>query len=259
MTPAAGAALLPVRRTPVSCTIIAMNERDRIGRAIASVHGLVDEVLVVDSGSTDGTQEFATSLGARVIVHRFEGFGPQKRFAEDQAAHDWILNLDADEWLSEKLREELHVLLSCERPLASSYKMRVTIVYPQRETPFPFADFRRCLRLYDKRVTRFAESLVHDTVPDMPDTMMLKGRVYHKSLRSLSHLVRKQLDYFALQKREKRRSRAVLIGRSFVEFPLQFLKLYFLRRHCFGGLYGFWIAITGAFMRWLRLLILAGY
>jgi glycosyltransferase involved in cell wall biosynthesis len=244
---------------PVTCTIIAKNEVDRIERAIRSVAGLVDEVLVIDSGSTDGTQALAESLGARVIHNDWVGYGPQKRFAEDQARNDWILNLDADEWLSDELREELRALFAQERLAASTYKMRVTIVYPHRETPAPFADSTICLRLYDRRITRFAASLVHDNVPEQPDTVMLKGRVLHRSFRSMAEVVRKELAYFELQTKEKRKAGWVLALRIPIELPFQFFRFYILARHCFGGLYGFAIAVTVAYMRFLRLILLRGW
>lgn len=244
---------------PVTCTIIAKNEVDRIERAIRSVSGLVDEVLVIDSGSTDGTQALAESLGARVIHNDWAGYGPQKRFAEDQARNDWILNLDADEWLSDELREELRALLMQERIPASTYKMRVTIVYPHRETPAPFADSTICLRLYDRRIARFAASLVHDNVPEQPDTVMMKGRVLHRSFRSMAEVVRKELAYFELQTKEKRKAGWVLALRIPIEFPFQFFRFYLLARHCFGGLYGFAIAVTVAYMRFLRLILLRGW
>ena len=198
--------------TPVTCTIIAKNEVDRIGRAIASVRGLVAEILVIDSGSTDGTQALAESLGARVVFNEWVGYGQQKRFAEDQARSDWILNLDADEWLSDELRAELFGLLATP-PKVSTYKMRVTIVYPHREQAAPFADSTICLRLYDKTRARFRDSTVHDNVPEERDTMMLRGRVWHKSFRSLADVVRKELAYFELQKTVKRKNRAELLLR----------------------------------------------
>jgi len=244
---------------PVTCTIIAKNEIDRIERAIRSVAGLVDEVLVIDSGSTDGTQALAESLGARVIHNDWVGYGPQKRFAEDQARNDWILNLDADEWLSDELREELRALFTQERLASSTYKMRVTIVYPHRETPAPFADSTICLRLYDRRITRFAASLVHDNVPEQPDTVMLKGRVLHRSFRSMAEVVRKELAYFELQTKEKRKAGWVLALRIPIELPFQFFRFYILARHCFGGLYGFAIAVTVAYLRFLRLILLRGW
>ena len=82
---------------PLSIFIIARDEADRIGRTIAAVRGLSDDIVVIDSGSTDGTQAIATDLGARVIERDWPGYGPQKRFAEEQCRHPWLLNLDADE------------------------------------------------------------------------------------------------------------------------------------------------------------------
>lgn len=91
----------------VSLAIITLNEADCIERCIRSCHGLVDDVVVVDSGSTDGTAERARALGARVELHPFDNFGAQKNRAVDLALGEWVLNLDADEWLSDELREEM--------------------------------------------------------------------------------------------------------------------------------------------------------
>ena len=244
---------------PVSCTIIARNEADRIARAINSVRGLVDEVIVIDSGSTDGTQALCESLGARVIHNDWVGYGPQKRFAEDCARNDIILNIDADEWLSDDLRDELRSLFSQPSLPAATYKMRVTIVYPHREEPAPFADSTICLRLYDKRQARFANSLVHDNVPETADCLMLRGRMLHKSFRRLADVVRKELTYFELQATEKQKSRLGLLFRLMIEFPWQFFRYYILARHCFGGVYGFALSIVLAFMRFMRLAIFLGF
>ena len=91
----------------ISAVIITLNEQDNIGRCIDSVQGVADEVLVVDSGSTDATYRIATEMGARVISHAWEGYSAQKNFANGEAAHPWILSLDADECLSEELRQAL--------------------------------------------------------------------------------------------------------------------------------------------------------
>ena len=243
---------------PVTCTIIAFNEADRIARAIRSVAGLAGEVLVVDSGSTDGTQDIARSLGARVVFNPWTGFGPQKRFAEDAACHDWILNLDADEWLGEDLRAELQALLAGNDLPARSFRMKMTMVYPQRQKPCLLADYHNYIRLYDRRATRFADSLVHDEVPATADARQLQAPALHQSFRSLSHLVRKELDYYALQKSALRKSKLALALRLPFEFPLQFIKFYILRHHIFGGAYGLVLSLVIAFMRWLRLLILMG-
>ena len=243
----------------VTCTIIALNEADRVGLTIASVRGLVDEVLVIDSGSTDGTQALCEKLGARVVVNAWSGYGPQKRLSEDLATNDILLNLDADEWLSDAARDELAVLFAAPELLRKSYRLLVTQVYPGRERPALFADANNCLRLYDRRVTRFAASLVHDEVAPTPDVGQVEGPVYHRSFRSLAHLVTKEVAYFKLQATELKKGRGWLFARALAEFPLQFLKFYVLRRHMFGGLYGLVLSLSLAFVRWLRLFILAGF
>lgn len=245
-------------RLPVTCTIIAQNERDRIGRTIDSVRDLAAEVLVIDSGSTDGTQEFCRSLGARVIENSWPGFGPQKRFAEENAAHDWILNLDADEWLGEALRAEFAALIAAGEPAAKTWRMRMTLVHPHRERPHLFADFHDYVRFYDRRAARFPTSLTHDEVKPLPGAPQFRAPAYHQSFRSFDHLVRKELDYYRQQKQELKKSRLALSLRLPFEFPLQFVKYYFGRGHVFGGVYGWQLATVLAFMRWLRLLILMG-
>jgi glycosyltransferase involved in cell wall biosynthesis len=245
---------------PVSCTIIAFNEADRIARTIESLQGLVDEVIVVDSGSTDGTQALCEKLGARVVHNPWTGFGPQKRFAEDQAKNDIILNLDADEWLIEPLREEIRAILAQPTLPAKSFRMRMTMVYPHRDKPCLFADYHNYVRLYDRRATRFANSLAHDEVPPTPDAIQLRAPAYHQSIRSLAHIVTKGVSWYGLQKKERKTKGSLqLMVRLLIELPFQFFKYYVVRRHIFGGLYGLLFSVTVAFTRWLRICILAGY
>ncbi|MFC1567274.1 glycosyltransferase family 2 protein [Thermodesulfobacteriota bacterium] len=90
----------------ISIAVIAMNEADRIGRLLKSAK-FADEVVVVDSGSTDGTQDLCEKLGARVIFNEWPGYAPQKQFAMEQATSEWILNLDADEEISDALAAEI--------------------------------------------------------------------------------------------------------------------------------------------------------
>ncbi len=95
----------------LSCCIIAHNEGDRIERCIRAAQPIVDEIVVVDSGSTDDTVAKAKALGAKVFYNAWDGYGPQKRFAEDCATHDWILNLDADEVVTPELAREIAALM----------------------------------------------------------------------------------------------------------------------------------------------------
>ena len=91
----------------LSVVIITFNEEENIGKCIDSVHEVADEVVVVDSFSTDRTIEIATAKGARIIQHKFEGHIQQKNFAKEQATHNWVLSIDADETLSEELKQSI--------------------------------------------------------------------------------------------------------------------------------------------------------
>lgn len=239
--------------------MITLNESDRVERAIRSVEGIADEIIVVDSGSSDGTIALCQRLGAKVIHNPWPGYGPQKRFAEDQASHDWILNLDADEWLSEGLRGELKAVLSAPLPASRSFRLRVRIVYPRRETPAPFAHFHTYVRFYNRNSTRFRDSLAHDEVPPTDDVVDLKGEMLHKSYRDFAHIVTKTIGYYELQRAERKRRGVRLPLRAFVELPFQFFKYYIIRRHIFGGADGFAYAVALAIGRWCRVFILNGW
>jgi glycosyltransferase involved in cell wall biosynthesis len=98
-------------RPPLSVTIIALNEENNIARAIESVRGFAQEILVVDAGSVDRTVEIAGHLGAKIITNPWRGYGQQKNYASAQAKHDWILNIDADEEVSPELGIEIQQTL----------------------------------------------------------------------------------------------------------------------------------------------------
>ena len=194
-----------------------------------------------------------------MLHNPFLGYGPQKRFAEEQARNDWILNLDADEWLSEELRRELVALLAEPMPDERTVQMRTRIVYPGHDKPNPFADFHTYVRLYNRRKVRFRDSLAHDEVVPTADVVRMQGEILHGSFRSVAHVVTKMVSYFELQKRERKRASGRAGLRLAYEFPFQFLKYYLFRGHIFGGRAGFVYAMTLAFSRWLRLIILAGW
>ena len=105
----------------LSVTIITLNEATHIEACLASV-AWADEVLVVDSGSTDGTPDLARARGARVIVRGWPGYSEQKNFAAGEAAHDWILSVDADERVTPELASEIRAVLAAD-PREAGFRM----------------------------------------------------------------------------------------------------------------------------------------
>jgi glycosyltransferase involved in cell wall biosynthesis len=227
---------------PLSIFIIAFNEADRIGRTLAAVAGLSDDVVVVDAGSSDGTREVAETHGARVIVNAWPGYGPQKRFAEDRCRHPFVLNLDADEVATPALVAELRALFAAGEPRLPAFRLKIVTVYPGAERPRLFADHNDPVRLYDRRLMRYSPSLTDDRVMTGAHPIgRLDAPALHFSFRSIAHIASKIAGYADLQSIEKARRRPLWLLRlryRLLEFPLQFLKFYFLKRHVTGGLMG---------------------
>ncbi|MBU4344890.1 MAG: glycosyltransferase family 2 protein [Proteobacteria bacterium] len=111
-----------MKKSNLSIAVIAKNEVDRIGRLLKSVR-FADEVVVVDSGSTDGTQDVCKKLGAKVVFHEWPGYAAQKQFAMDYTTSEWILNLDADEEISGPLAEEIQHAIKNTGPDVSAFSM----------------------------------------------------------------------------------------------------------------------------------------
>ena len=241
-------------RAPVSCCIITKNEGDRIERCILSVRDIVDEIVVVDSGSEDDTVAKATSLGAKVFFNAWEGFGPQKRFAEDCATHDWILNLDADEVVTQELAREIAGLM-CSPDLLPAYRFRQVMIYPGHNRPRLWADSHNYVRLYDRRRVRFRSSLVHDTV-DTGEYQVgqLRGIAHHYSWRSLEHIRGKLDAYFELQLQENVTPVWYSALRLPLDYPREFMRYYIVRRHVTGGWFGLRLSHLCAASRIRRLL-----
>ena len=142
-------------KLPISCFIIAQDEADRITNTIESVIDFVDEVIVIDSGSTDGTQDLARQLGCKVFFNQWKGYGPQKRFGEDCAKNEWLLNLDADEYLSDEIKSEILQIFDDNNNHYNFFSMKVTSIYSNWKRPRIFSASHECVRLYNKRFGRF--------------------------------------------------------------------------------------------------------
>jgi glycosyltransferase involved in cell wall biosynthesis len=240
---------------PLSIFIIARDEADRIGRTIAAVRDLSDDIVVVDSGSTDATRALAESLGARVIDNAWPGYGLQKRFAEDQCRHDWLLNLDADEVVPPDLAAEIAALFAEGLPPKDAYKLRIAEIFPGEGAPHRFAYALAPVRLYRRSKGRYSPSPVHDRVDLSPEARIgrLSGTVHHFSVRSLGEQMDKLNAYSDAQADDlDQRGATLSVFRLVVEFPANFLKAYIGRRHALRGIYGFMTAMNYAFYRYLR-------
>ncbi len=243
-------------RLPLSVFIIARDEADRIARPIESVRDWVDEVIVIDSGSTDGTVETAENMGARAVFNPWPGYGPQKRFGEDQCRNDWILNLDADEEITPELSTEIQAKFADGSYLdADGWRIMIRDIYAHEAEPAPWAYGYHQIRLYDRRRGRFSQSTVHDTVRPEPGAKIanLKGIMAHRSIRSLEFQVGKYNRYSDMQVADlQTHGRKLPRMRLLTEFPTAFIKAYFVRRYRKYGWWGLILSINYAHARFLR-------
>lgn len=243
-------------KPPLSIFLITRNEADRLPRTLEAVASLSDDIVVVDSGSTDATVAVAEAHGARVVTNQpFPGYGPQKRLAEELCRHDWLLNIDADEVVPPDLAQEIAALFAAGEPAADAYRLRIAEIFPGEKAPHRLAYALSPVRLYRRDRGRYSASIVHDRVDLTPGARVarLKGTVHHFSVRSIGDQVAK-LNLYSDQQVQDLRQRGLHVPgwRLFVEFPAAFLKAYIGRRHIVRGRYGLITAMSFAFYRWLR-------
>jgi glycosyltransferase involved in cell wall biosynthesis len=235
----------------ISATLITCNEERNIARAIESLR-CCDEVVVVDSGSTDRTVELAANLGARVIENVWKGYAEQKNFAAEQAAHDWILSLDADETLSEALEAEIWGLKKAQ-PGCDAYTVPRMAQYLGRWILHSGWYPDRKVRLYDRRRAYWVGKFVHESVQVNGRVGQLQSNLLHFTCSSLSeHL--KTMERYTTLAAEEMVSQGRKVGYRHLLFdpPWTFFRSYVLQRGFLDGVEGLAIAYTAAFYNFLK-------
>lgn len=248
--------LEPADHAPVSLSvcIITLNEQDNLPRCLKSVAGLASQIVVVDSLSTDDTQQIAREAGAEVIERPFEGHVLQKQFALEKAREDWVICLDADEWLDDDLREAVRRVISSEGPTGTNgYELN-------RRNHYLGAWIDHCgwspewrLRLVRRGKARWTGTDPHDRLEADGQPARLSGRLCHRPYRSLAdHLgtVNRYTDIMVAQRLE-RGERAPLFA-LLLRPPARFLKMYLLRAGFLDGWRGFVVSAMGAFYVFLK-------
>ena len=242
-------------RPPVTVTIIALNEENNIARAIKSV-SWADEVIVIDSGSTDKTVQKAQMLGAKVIHNPWPGYGKQKNFAQDQASHDWILNIDADEEVSVQLEKEITEALgvcatgdSCPQGFFFPRKTFYLGRWIRHGGWYP----NHLTRLANRKNAQWTEPAVHEELKVNGEVRGLSEPLLHYTFSSiqdqiLTNLRFSKLGYMELRKRGQKQSLARLLFKP----TGKFIETYFFKKGFLDGLPGFIISVNAAHSMFLK-------
>ncbi|WP_342278258.1 glycosyltransferase family 2 protein [Candidatus Tisiphia endosymbiont of Myopa tessellatipennis] len=247
----------------ISAFIITKNEATRIARAINSVKDIVEEVIVVDSGSTDDTAQIARNLGVKVISNGWNGYVKQKTFGKNLCQNDWILNIDADEELSKELQDEIEfIFASNNQDNYLAYRTKIVTLHRNDDKIRCFAPYNKCIRLYNRKYSSFSDNNIttHDSVLFNLNISLqnkiydLNGIIYRRLGTSIEQLVAKANCYSSEQAEN-----LVKLGRSpsktriVTETMFYFFKSFFIRRYWVFGLDGFVDSMIFAFARFIRL------
>lgn len=236
----------------LTVTVITKNEAHNLSAALGSV-AWADEIVVVDSGSSDETTSIAKRFTPRVIEREFRGYGDQKNHAASLARHDWILSLDADERATPELRERIRGILKEDGP-ADGYSIPRRNIFwgawVRRGGLYP--DYQ--LRLFRRSAGRFVENAVHESVTVSGRVEALTEPLLHHSYRDLEDFVRRSNRYSTLSAQDwiRRGRRAGLLG--LVTRPLgRFFSMYIVHRGFLDGWRGFVLAVLYAEYVFLRM------
>lgn len=244
----------------VSATIITLNEEQNIKHACESV-AWADETIVVDSNSTDATRELAEACGARVITNAWPGFGAQKQFAVEQARHEWIFSLDADERVSNELKQSIEALRKKpDTELADGYEIARRTYYQQRWIRGGGWYPDRQLRLFRKSKGRWKQRHIHESVAMDTGARVerLQGDLLHYTAQDAAYHHRmigeRYAPLAALQMFEEGRRTSVLGVAS--AGPAAFIRSLILKGGLRDGFAGFTIASFAAHHAFLKHLML---
>ena len=238
----------------LSLYIITQNEELRLRSVLESVKGLVDEIVIVDSGSTDRTEEIARSYGARFLFHKWESVGHQVKWAEEQCAYRWVLRLDADEVVSPGLAEEI---LDIKRHgTKDGYILPRGDVFPGMKHANPWVKHYREIRLYCRDAWTMSGRIGHDDVVKVRSDATYGACRYfidHYSFISIHQIIKKHdVTSRRLAERaviqQKNYSPWRLVGCS----TLEFIKYYLLGRFFLLGWWGFIHCVNLSYFRFLK-------
>lgn len=240
----------------ISAVIIAKNEEKKIAGAIDSLQW-ADEILLVDSESTDQTKQIAENLGAKVVTQTWLGFSKQKQLAVDLAANDWIFSLDADEQVSEKLRDQILEIKKSLKP-ADGFKIPRLSFYMNRPIKHGgwYPDWQ--IRFFNRQKGKWKDVLIHESVEIDGRVEKLSGEIFHFSVENAAHHHRMIGERYAPLAAEQMFTN----GRKTSAFKVTtagltaFLQAFILKGGFLDGFAGFCIARFAAHHAFLKHLIL---
>lgn len=241
----------------LSTVIITCNEENNLQRSLPKLTWC-DEIIIVDSGSTDNTLEVCKKYGCKIYHRQFDGYGAQKQFAVSLASNNWVLCLDADEVLSDGLVDEIKEEMK--NPSAAGYLIPMTFVFMGKEFRYGKEAWRYFLRLFNKEAGTFNDRKVHEKIVLNGQQKKLKNNILHYSYRNITQYFNKfnkYSSYGAEMAYQQGKTRSLLM--IVLAIPLNFLKYYFVELNILNGICGFYWSVFNAFYHFVKYIKIREY
>lgn len=243
------------KKFPISLVVITLNEEDNIERCLKSV-SWVDDIVVLDSGSTDRTVELAKSLGARVFVEEWRGYRDQKARAVELAKNDWVLSLDADEALSVELSYEIYQLKDNNQLNKNGYESPRLSYHLGRWIHHGGWYPDKQLRFFDRNHCHWSEGQVHERVVGQ-NIGQLQNPILHWTFRNLTEQIQTNNEYSSLAAKDlSERNKQFSVFMLVLKPVSKFVETFLWKRGFLDGLAGFIISVGAAysmFLKWAKL------
>ncbi len=241
----------------LSAVLITRDEERNLPACLESLRGLAGEIVVVDSGSTDRTAAIAAAAGARVVGHRFHGFGAAKQCALEHATGEWVLSIDADERVTPALAREIRALLAAPSH-TGGYLIRREVFFAGRRLRFGGMGNDWVVRLFRRRGARFSADRVHEHVELPRDgggaarALKLRGTLEHHAYRTLAEHVLKMNRYTDVQAQLKLERGVRYRAWMWLRLPWEVFARCVLRLGLLDGTAGVIFATMSAYSSWLK-------
>lgn len=237
----------------LSVTLITLNEEKNLPRTLAAIQGWSDDIVLVDSGSTDRTVETAKQYGVRVFTQSWKGYGPQKNFAQSQARHSWVLNVDADEVVTDALKKEIETRVLNATPSANGFSIARKSFYVGRWIRHGGWFPSRVVRLARKEKSKWSDPEVHEVLQVEGPVEELKEPMFHYTFHSIEDQVKTNIRYAKqgseqLQKKGRKPSVLLLL----IKPVWKFMDTYFLKRGFLDGTRGLVISVNAAHSMFMK-------
>ncbi|MFP3598993.1 glycosyltransferase family 2 protein [Chryseobacterium sp. SIMBA_029] len=238
----------------LSVAIITFNEERILEKTLSSIEGLADEIIIVDSYSTDHTETICKRFSKlKFIQQKFLGFGRQKNYAISLCTSEWILFLDADEIPDETAKDSIRKIMSDEHQKCFVYDIRFNNIFLGKALKYGGWGNTRRERFFKKGYGKYSEDIVHEEFITTETKCRLNGRINHYTYKDIHHHIEKSNKYTSMMAEKMyRNGKKATVAKILFKPLYQFIKSYFLRLGFLDGLVGYYAAFTAAFYTFLK-------